>query len=160
MTLHHLQGQGLDPLHGADLMVDQEQRRVFSGEEAVLPTSVLDFHARFRDIRPLILTPAAEAMRDLAWCGVEPVVLRYLKLLKSVPKSNLSPAATLALMQRLATDSCRPEDYEVLLRIVEAHTELSAAVWEAIPTLGPSAPVPQATVKRPGATRTRRRHRR
>src|SRR6266705_3529928 len=33
MTLHHLQGKGLDPLHGADLMVDQEQRRVFSCEE-------------------------------------------------------------------------------------------------------------------------------
>jgi hypothetical protein len=99
-------------------------------------------------------------MLDLAWCGVEPVVFRYLKLLKYVQKINLSPEATLALMQRLETDSCRPEDYEVLIRIVEAHTELSADVLEAIPHLGPSSPVPKAKVKRPGAKRTRRRHRR
>jgi hypothetical protein len=99
-------------------------------------------------------------MLDLAWCGVEPVVFRYLKLLKYVQKINLSPEDTLALMQRLETDGCRPEDYEVLIRIVEAHTELSADVLEAIPNLEPSSPVPKTKVKRQGAKRTRRRHRR
>jgi hypothetical protein len=99
-------------------------------------------------------------MLDLAWCGVEPVVFRYLKLLKYVQKINLSPEDTLALMQRLETDRCRPEDYEVLIRIVEAHTELSADVLEAIPNLEPSSPVPKTKVKRQGAKHTRRRHRR
>jgi hypothetical protein len=81
---------------------------------------------------------------------VEPIVFRYLKLLKYVQKINLSPEDTLALMQRLETDSCRPEDYEVLMRIVEAHTELSAEVLETIPDLGPSSLVPKAKVKRQG----------
>jgi hypothetical protein len=99
-------------------------------------------------------------MHDLVWCGVEPLVFRYLKLLKYVQKINLSPAATLALMQRLETDSCRPEDYEVLIRIVEAHIELSADMLEAVPDLEGSSPVPQAKVKRQGAKRPGRRHRR
>jgi hypothetical protein len=99
-------------------------------------------------------------MHDLVWCGVESVVFRYLKLLKYVQKINLSPEETLALMQRLETDSCRPEDYEVLIRIVEAHTELSADMLEAIPDLEPSSPVPKVKVKRQGAKRPRRRHRR
>ena len=93
-------------------------------------------------------------------CGVEPIVFRYLKLLQYVQKINLSPQATLALMQRLETDSCRPEDYEVLIRLVEAHTALSADMREAIPDLEPSSPVPQVTVKRQGAKRPRRRHHR
>jgi hypothetical protein len=91
---------------------------------------------------------------------VEPVVFRYLKLLKYVKKINLSPEETLALMQRLETDSCRPEDYEVLMRIVEAHTELSADVLETLPDREPSSPAPKAKGKRPGAKRPRRRHRR
>ena len=81
-------------------------------------------------------------------CDVEPIVFRYLKLLKYVQQINLSPEATLALMQRLETDSCCPEDYKVLMRIVEAHTELSAEVLKTIPDLGPSSPVPKAKVKR------------
>jgi hypothetical protein len=64
---------------------------------------------------------------------VEPVVFQYLKLLKYVKKINLSPQDTLALLHRLETDSCRPEDYEVLMRVVEAHMELSADVWQASP---------------------------
>jgi hypothetical protein len=99
-------------------------------------------------------------MHDLVWCGVEPVVFRYLKLLKYVQKINLSPEETLALMQRRETDSCRPEDDEVLIRIVEAPTALSADMLEAIPDLEPSSPVPKVTVKRQGAKRPRRRHRR
>ena len=95
-------------------------------------------------------------MRDVPVCGVEPVVFRYLKLLKYVQKINLSPEDTLALMQRLETDSCRPEDYEVLMRIVEAHIELSANVLEGLPAQEPSLPVPKVK----GAKRPRRRHRR
>jgi hypothetical protein len=90
---------------------------------------------------------------------VELVVFRYLKLLKYVQKINLSPEETLALIQRLETDNCRAEDYEVLIRAVEAHTELSADVLKALPDLEPSSPAPKAKVKRPGAKRTRRRHR-
>src|SRR5712691_4430415 len=33
MTLHHLEGKGLNPLHGANLMVDQEYGGVLSREE-------------------------------------------------------------------------------------------------------------------------------
>ena len=99
-------------------------------------------------------------MLDLPLCGVEPVVFRYLKLLKYVQKIDLSPEDTLALMQRLETDRCRPEDYEVLMRIVEAHMELSADGLEPIPEREPSSPMPKAKVKRQGAKRTRRRHRR
>ena len=87
-------------------------------------------------------------------------MFRYLKLLKYVHKINLSPEDTLALLQRLETDSCRPEDYEVLMRIVEAHTELSADVLETLPDREPSSPAPKAKGKRPGAKRPRRRHRR
>jgi len=96
-------------------------------------------------------------MLDPPLCGVEPVVFRYLKLLKYVQTINLSPEETLALMQRLETDSCRPEDYEVLMRVVKAHTELSADVLEAIPDLEPSSPVPKAKGKREGPKRTPRR---
>lgn len=95
-------------------------------------------------------------MLDVPVCGVEPVVFRYLKLLKYVQKINLSPEDTLALMQRLETDSCRPEDYEVLMRIVEAHIELSADVLEGLPAQEPSLPVPKVK----GAKRPGRRHRR
>ena len=97
-------------------------------------------------------------MLEPSVCGMEAVVFRYLKLLKYVKKINLSPDETLALMQRLETESCRPEDYEVLSRIVKAHTELSADVLEAASNLEPSLPVPKAKGKRQGAKR--RRHRR
>jgi hypothetical protein len=53
---------------------------------------------------------------------VEPVVLRRLKLLQYLHEINRSPEETLALMRRLETDTCRPEDYETLIRIVRAHT--------------------------------------
>ena len=95
-------------------------------------------------------------MLDIPVCGGEPVVFRYLKLLKYVQKINLSPEDTLALMQRLETDSCRPEDYEVLMRIVKAHIDLFADVLEGVPAQEPSLPV--SKVK--GAKRPRRRHRR
>lgn len=99
-------------------------------------------------------------MLDSPVCDVESVVFRYLKLLKYVSQINLSPEETLALMPRLETDRCRPEDYEVLMRIVKAHMELSAEVLQAPPNLEPSSPVPKARVKRQEAKRTRRRHRR
>jgi len=86
-------------------------------------------------------------------------VFRYLKLLKYVQKINLSPEETLALMQRLETDSCRAADYEVLIRIVGAHAELSADDLAVLPDLERSLPVHPAKGKRPGAKRTRRRHR-
>ncbi len=87
-------------------------------------------------------------MLDLPLCGMEPDVFRYLKLLKYVKKINLSSEETLALMQRFETDSSRPEDDEVLMRIIEAHTELSSDALEMIPNLEPSSPVLKAKVKR------------
>lgn len=91
---------------------------------------------------------------------MESAVFRYLKLLKYVHKINLSPEDTLALLQRLETDSCRPEDYEVLSRMIEAYTELPADVLELISELELSSPVAKAKVKRSTPKRTRRRHRR
>jgi len=86
-------------------------------------------------------------------------VFRYLKLLKYVQTINLSPEETLALIQRLETDSCRVEDYEVLIRVVGAHTELSADDLAVLPDLERSLPVHPDKGKRPGAKRTRRRPR-
>jgi hypothetical protein len=91
---------------------------------------------------------------------VEPIVFRYLKLLKYVQKINLSLEDTATLLRRLETDSCRPEDYEVLMRVVEAHMELSADVLQAAPERESALPVPKAKGKPQGANRTRRRHRR
>ena len=84
-------------------------------------------------------------------------MFRYLKLLKYVQKINLSPEDTLALIQRLQTDSCRVEDYEVLIRVVEAHTELSTDDLAVLPDLERSLPVYPVKSKRAGAKRTRRR---
>jgi len=69
----------------------------------------------------------------------------------------MSPEDTLALMHRLETDGCRPEDYEVLTRIVEAHMELSGKVLQTFPDLEPTSPATKAKGKRQGAKRTRRR---
>ena len=41
-------------------------------------------------------------------------MFRHLKLLNYLRKINLSLEETAALIRRLETDSCRPEDYEVL----------------------------------------------
>ena len=91
---------------------------------------------------------------------MEPIVWQPLKLLNYLRKMNLSLEETAALIRRLETHSCRPEDYEVLIRCVEAHMELSADVLEAPPDLEPAAPVSKGKVKRQGAKPTRRRHRR
>lgn len=67
-------------------------------------------------------------------------MFRLLKLLTYLREINLSSEETLALIQRLETDSCRPEDYEVLIRVVRAHSKLSADDFEALGALaGPSA---------------------
>jgi hypothetical protein len=92
----------------------------------------------------------------LIFLSVEPIVLRRLTLLKDFHAINLSPEETLALMRRLETDSCRPEDYEVLIRMVRAHTNLSADFVEASPVVEPFSPAPNATRQRQGAKRPRR----
>ena len=91
---------------------------------------------------------------------MEPIVWQPLKLLNYLRKINLSLEETAALIRRLETNSCRPEDYEVLIRCVEAHMELSADVLETTADLEPTSPVSKAKVKRQGAKRTRRRRRR
>jgi len=91
---------------------------------------------------------------------MEPTVWQPLKLLNYLRKMNLSLEETAALIQRLETNSCRPEDYEVLIRCVEAHMELSADVLEAAPDLEPASPAPKAKAKRQGVKPARRRHRR
>ena len=87
-------------------------------------------------------------------------MFRYLKLLKYVQKINLSLEDTAALLRRLETDSCRPEDYEVLMRIVEAHMELSGDVSPGVSDQEPTLSAAKAQSKRQGAKRTGRRHRR
>ena len=83
-------------------------------------------------------------------------MLRRLTLLKYLHEINLSPAETLALMRRLETDSCRPEDYEVLIRIVRAHTNLSADFLEVSSGVEPSSLALKAKRQRQGARRPRR----
>ena len=91
---------------------------------------------------------------------MEPVVFRGLKLLTYIRKINLSLEDTLALLRRLETDRCLPEDYEVLIQIVRAHTELSADFLDASLVEAPSSPARPGKRQRQGAKRTRRRHRR
>ena len=91
---------------------------------------------------------------------MEPVVFRRLKLLQYLHEINLGPEETLALMRRLETDTCRPEDYEVLSRIVRAHTTLSADGLEASLGLKRPASTRPTSSQRPGAKRARRHPRR
>jgi hypothetical protein len=88
---------------------------------------------------------------------VEPGAFRRLKLLKYLQQINLSPEDPLALIRRLETDSCRAEDYEVLMRTVRAPMELSAALLAASPVGASSLPGHQATRPRQGTKRARRR---
>ena len=85
-------------------------------------------------------------------------MFRRLKLLNYLRKIHLSPEATLALIRRLETNSCRPEDCEVLIRIVQAHTELSTDFLRASPVDEWSSPTRQAKRPRPGTKGTWRRH--
>ena len=87
-------------------------------------------------------------------------MFRLLKLLSYLREINLSSEETLALIQRLETDSCRPEDYEVLIRVVRAHSKLSADDLDAFGALdGPSA-VRRRPSQGPGSQKVhRRRHR-
>jgi hypothetical protein len=85
------------------------------------------------------------------------VVFRRLKLLQYLQQIHLSPEDTLALIRRLETDSCRTEDYEVLIRTVRAHMELSADFLAASPVVESSLPARKAKRTRQGAKRTRRR---
>ena len=87
-------------------------------------------------------------------------MFRRLELLNYLRKINLSLEDTLALIRRLETDSCRPEDYEVLIRIVRAHTELSSDFLQVPLVDAPSSPARQGKCRRQGAKRPRRRHRR
>jgi anti-sigma factor RsiW len=91
---------------------------------------------------------------------VEPVVFRRLKLLQYLQEINLSPEETLVLMRRLETDTCRPEDYEALIRIVRAHTTLSADGLEAPPALARPASARRTSGQRQDARRAHRRPRR
>jgi hypothetical protein len=74
---------------------------------------------------------------------MESVVLRLFKLLKHIQEINLRPQDTLALMRRLETDSCQPEDYEVLLKVMRTHMEFAAAVD--LPRLGQASTTPAKT---------------
>ena len=65
-------------------------------------------------------------------------MFRHLKLLNYFKEMNLSPEETLTLIRRLETDSCCAEDYEVLMRVVRAHTDLSADFLEASPGAQPA----------------------
>jgi hypothetical protein len=98
--------------------------------------------------------------RRLIPVEVEPVVFRRLKLRKYLHEINLSPEETLALMRRLETESCRAEDYEVLIKMVRAHTHLSADLVEAPPVPEQSSPARSTTRKRQSAQSARRRQRR
>ena len=108
---------------------------------------------------PLKQTSQANVQRLIPF-EVELVVFRRLKLLQYLHESNLSPGETLALLRRLETDTCRPEDSEALIRIVRAHTALSADGLEASLTLKRPASARRTSGQRQGAKRARRRPRR
>lgn len=91
---------------------------------------------------------------------MEPIVFRRFKLFQYLHEIHLSPEETLALMRRLETDTCRPEDSEALIRIVRAHTTLSADGLAAPPALARPASARWTSDRRPGAKRARRRPRR
>jgi hypothetical protein len=87
-------------------------------------------------------------------------VFRHLKLLQYLQEIHLSPEETLVLIRRLETNSCRPEDYEALIRIVRTHTTLSADGLEAPPALEQPASACRTSGQRQSAKRARRRPRR
>ncbi len=84
-------------------------------------------------------------------------MFRRLTRLKYLQQINLSLADTLALIRRLETASCRAADYEVLIRTVRAHMELSADFLAAAPEVEPSSPGRQAQRQRQDTKRARRR---
>ena len=84
-------------------------------------------------------------------------MFRLLKLLTYLREINLSSEETLALIQRLETDSCRPEDYEVLIRIVRAHSKLSADDLEVFGTLAGSSAARRRSSQGRGAKKEHRR---
>jgi hypothetical protein len=91
---------------------------------------------------------------------LEPAVFRLLKLLTSLREITLRSEDTLALIRRLATDRCRPEDYEVLIRVVRAHPKLSADDLDAFGALDGPSPARQTPSQGPRAKKVHRRHRR
>jgi hypothetical protein len=88
---------------------------------------------------------------------LEPAVFRLLKLLRYLREINLSSEETLALLRRLETDSCRPADYEVLIRVVRAHTKLSADDLEAFLGLDGPSLARRRSPQEPGSKKRRRR---
>ena len=87
-------------------------------------------------------------------------MFRRLKLLQYLHEINLSLEETLALMRRLETDTCRPEDSEALIRIVRAHTTLSADGLDAPPALERPGSAGRTSGQRQGTKKARRRLRR
>jgi len=88
---------------------------------------------------------------------LEPAVFRLLKLLRYLREINLSSEETLALRRRLETDSCRPEDYEVLIRVMRAHTKLSADDLDAFLCLEGPSPARRRSPQEPESKKRRRR---
>jgi hypothetical protein len=86
-------------------------------------------------------------------------VFRLLKLLRYLREINLSSEETLALLRRLETDSCRPEDYEVLIRVVRAHSQLSADDLDAFLDLDGPSLARWLSPQKPGSKKRRRRQR-
>ena len=87
-------------------------------------------------------------------------MFRLLKLLSYLREINLSSEETLALLRRLETDSCRPEDYEVLIRVVRAHTNLSSDDLDAFEALDGPSPVRRKPSRGPRPTKVPQRRRR
>ena len=84
-------------------------------------------------------------------------MFRLLKLLRYLRKINLSSEETLALRRRLETDSCRPGDDEVLIRVVRAHSKLSADALDAFLDLAGPSLVRWLSPQEPGSKKRRRR---
>ena len=86
-------------------------------------------------------------------------MFRLLKLLRYLREINLSSEEALALLRRLETDRCRPEDYEVLIRVVRAHSKLSADDLDAMRSLDGLSLARWLSPQEPGSKKRRRRRR-
>ena len=87
-------------------------------------------------------------------------MLQRLELLKRLQEVNPSHEEGLALIQRVASNSCSSADYESLIQVIQANTEVAQQLSQELPGPRSSSPQHKAKRKRQLAKASRRRNRR
>jgi len=87
-------------------------------------------------------------------------MLQRLELLKRLQEVHLSHEEGLALIQRVERNSCSAADYESLMQVLQASTEVSQQLSQELPGPRSSSPQRKAKRKRQLAKASRRRNRR